>query len=66
MRRVHIRAALPLPPVVPAHTRRSQIPRIKYTADETKTWGMVYSRLMSMSTQYACKEYCEIMPNMTK
>ena len=45
---------------------RSQIPRIDYNEDETKTWGLVYSRLMEMSKKHACREYLDIMPQMER
>ena len=44
----------------------SQIPRINYTEDETRTWGVVYSKLMEMSEKYACAEYRKIIPNMER
>jgi hypothetical protein len=49
-----------------AHTDRSLIPRIDYNKDEVETWNKVYTRLMDMSSQYACEEYRAIMPAMEK
>jgi phenylalanine-4-hydroxylase len=43
-----------------------QIPYIEYTADENKTWGMVYDRLGEVQRQYACEEYLNILPLMEK
>jgi phenylalanine-4-hydroxylase len=42
------------------------IPTIRYTPEEIKTWGLVYSNLESLQDAYACKEYREIMPLMEK
>ncbi|KAF0696057.1 Aste57867_13170 [Aphanomyces stellatus] len=38
------------------------IPRIEYTADEIKTWGVVYERMESLWAQYACDEFKYILP----
>ncbi|KAJ0399839.1 hypothetical protein ATCC90586_005381 [Pythium insidiosum] len=38
------------------------IPRIEYTEDEIRTWGMVYKRMKSFWKQYACDEFNYILP----
>lgn len=38
------------------------IPRIKYTEDETRTWGTIYKRMKSYWKQYACEEFNYIIP----
>jgi phenylalanine-4-hydroxylase len=41
-----------------AHTymHGTQIPRIEYNAEETKTWGAVYNRLKETHQRWACEE----------
>eukprot|EP01063_Lacrimia_lanifica_P039399 TRINITY_DN8647_c0_g1_i1.p1 TRINITY_DN8647_c0_g1~~TRINITY_DN8647_c0_g1_i1.p1 ORF type:complete len:450 (+),score=152.79 TRINITY_DN8647_c0_g1_i1:82-1431(+) len=34
-----------------------ELPTVEYSADETKTWGMVWDRLMELYPTHACKEY---------
>lgn len=38
------------------------IPRIDYTQDEIKTWGVVYDRMIDMWDKYACDEFKYILP----
>ncbi|ETW03365.1 hypothetical protein H310_04850 [Aphanomyces invadans] len=38
------------------------IPRIDYTPDEVKTWGVVYDRMEDMWAKYACDEFKYILP----
>ncbi|KAH9129642.1 hypothetical protein LEN26_006629 [Aphanomyces euteiches] len=38
------------------------IPRIDYTPDETRTWGVVYERMQDMWAKYACDEFKYILP----
>uniref|UniRef100_H3G9R5 phenylalanine 4-monooxygenase n=1 Tax=Phytophthora ramorum TaxID=164328 RepID=H3G9R5_PHYRM len=39
-----------------------QIPRLDYTEDEVKTWGVIYKRMKTMWKQYACDEFNYIIP----
>ncbi|KDO34906.1 hypothetical protein SPRG_00966 [Saprolegnia parasitica CBS 223.65] len=39
-----------------------EIPRIKYTPDEIKTWGLVYERMQDLWGKYACDEFKYILP----
>lgn len=38
------------------------IPRIEYTPDEIKTWGVVYARMKELWKEYACDEFNYILP----
>ncbi|KAG1712103.1 hypothetical protein DVH05_009342 [Phytophthora capsici] len=38
------------------------IPRLDYTQDEIKTWGVIYKRMKDMWKQYACDEFNYIIP----
>jgi phenylalanine-4-hydroxylase len=38
------------------------IPRQIYSADEIRTWGVVYNKLKGLFPQYACKEFNTILP----
>ncbi len=33
-----------------------QIPRVEYSADETRTWGVVYRKIKEMTNEYAAKQ----------
>eukprot|EP01061_Rhynchopus_euleeides_P039698 TRINITY_DN680_c0_g1_i1.p2 TRINITY_DN680_c0_g1~~TRINITY_DN680_c0_g1_i1.p2 ORF type:complete len:446 (+),score=201.17 TRINITY_DN680_c0_g1_i1:88-1425(+) len=34
-----------------------EVPRVSYTADENKTWSLVWDKLMELYPTHACKEY---------
>jgi len=42
----------------------NELPRVEYTADETATWGAVYSKLRENTDKYAVQSYKDIMPLM--
>lgn len=44
----------------------TEITRIDYTENETKTWGVVYEKVMSMAQKYACREFLDVIPLMEK
>jgi phenylalanine-4-hydroxylase len=48
------------------YTHGTEIPRIKYTDEETKTWGAVYDKLSDCHKQWACSEYTKVIPQMEK
>uniref|UniRef100_A0A3B5MC59 Biopterin-dependent aromatic amino acid hydroxylase family profile domain-containing protein n=1 Tax=Xiphophorus couchianus TaxID=32473 RepID=A0A3B5MC59_9TELE len=42
------------------------IPRIKYTSEEVKTWGVVFRELTKLYPTHACSEYLKNLPLLTK
>ncbi|XP_047219926.1 tryptophan 5-hydroxylase 1-like isoform X2 [Girardinichthys multiradiatus] len=42
------------------------IPRIDYTAEEVRTWGVVFRELNKLYPSHACKEYLKNLPLLTK
>jgi phenylalanine-4-hydroxylase len=43
-----------------------ELPNVHYTPDEVKTWGIVYDKLKSLQSQFACPEYLKILPSLEK
>uniref|UniRef100_M3ZFX2 tryptophan 5-monooxygenase n=1 Tax=Xiphophorus maculatus TaxID=8083 RepID=M3ZFX2_XIPMA len=43
-----------------------QIPRIDYTAEEVRTWGVVFQELNKLYPSHACKEYLKNLPLLTR
>lgn len=43
-----------------------QIPRIDYTAEEVRTWGVVFRELNKLYPSHACKEYLKNLPLLNK
>eukprot|EP00759_Apiculatamorpha_spiralis_P021294 PhF_6_TR26209/c0_g1_i3/m.37344/K00500/phhA, PAH; phenylalanine-4-hydroxylase len=39
-----------------------QLPRLQYTPDEIKTWGLIWDRLVHLYPTHACKEFNYIFP----
>lgn len=42
------------------------IPRIEFTEEEVKTWGVVYRELNKLYPTHACREYLKNLPLLTK
>uniref|UniRef100_A0A669BPZ7 tryptophan 5-monooxygenase n=1 Tax=Oreochromis niloticus TaxID=8128 RepID=A0A669BPZ7_ORENI len=42
------------------------IPRVDYTAEEVRTWGVVFRELHKLYPSHACREYLKNLPLLTK
>ncbi|KAG7217681.1 hypothetical protein INR49_020636 [Caranx melampygus] len=42
------------------------IPRIEYTPEEVRTWGVVFRELTKLYPTHACREYLKNLPLLTK
>lgn len=48
------------------HRNGANIPKIKYTAAEIETWGIVMDKLEALQGDYACSKFLEIWPLLKK
>ncbi|KAM9408331.1 tryptophan 5-hydroxylase 1-like [Pholidichthys leucotaenia] len=44
----------------------NSIPRVDYTAEEVRTWGVVFRELNKLYPSHACREYLKNLPLLTK
>lgn len=49
-----------------SHRSGDPIPRIEFTEEEVKTWGVVYRELNKLYPTYACREYLKNLPLLSK
>lgn len=42
------------------------IPRVDFTAEEVRTWGVVFRELHKLYPSHACREYLKNLPLLTK
>lgn len=42
------------------------IPRVEFTEEEVKTWGVVFRELNKLYPSHACKEYVRNLPLLTQ
>lgn len=50
----------------PSRRSGDPIPRIEFTEEEVKTWGVVYRELNKLYPTYACREYLKNLPLLSK
>lgn len=52
--------------IIPSRHSGDPIPRIEFTEEEVKTWGVVYRELNKLYPTHACREYLKNLPLLSK
>lgn len=48
------------------HREGKPLPRVEYSEEEVKAWGIIYDKLSTLHQKYACKEFRYVFPLLEK